>query len=201
MECTTIREASSATLDGEASSAPPGAIAAHLETCADCRGYVDDIRAVRGSLMQSGSWPDATTLVLDAAKRERHGRGPRTLVLRVALVAVAGAQLAIAIPALFQTGHAGHVAHEVAACDIALAVGFIFAAARPLRALGLLPLAAALSLALIVTTAIDVRAGNAAALTEAPHVLALVGAALLWLLVLPDPLHPLPRERPPLTVV
>jgi predicted anti-sigma-YlaC factor YlaD len=201
MECTTIREACSATLDGEASTAPPGAIAAHLESCAACRGYVDDIRAVRGSLAHATPWPDATTLVLHAAKRERHSRGPRTTVLRLGLVVVAIAQLAIGIPALFETGHAGHVAHEVAACDIALAIGFLFAAARPLRALGLLPLAAALSFALIVTTVVDVRSGRTEAVTMAPHMLALAGAALLWLLVLPDPLQPVPPDRSRLTVV
>jgi predicted anti-sigma-YlaC factor YlaD len=201
MDCTTIREACSATLDGEPSDVPPGAIADHLRTCVACRGFVDDIRAVRGTLSAGDPWPDATSLVLSAARRERHQRGPRTTVLRLGLVAVAAAQLGIAIPALLQMNHHGHGthnAHEVAACDIALAVGFLFAAARPLRALGLLPLAGALSLALVVTAVVDLVNGEAVALTEAPHTLALIGTALLWLLVQPGPR---PRSRTPLRVV
>ena len=68
-----------------------------------------------------------------------------------------------------------HVAHEVGAWDLALAVGFVFAAWRPLRAVGLLPFAAALSAGLILTAILDVAHGRAVALTETTHLLELVG--------------------------
>jgi len=107
-------------------------------------------------------------------------------VLRLGLVAVAVAQLGLAVPTLLFGSDEGapiHIAHEVGAWDLALAIAFVFAAWRPLRAVGLLPFAAALSGGLIITAIIDVLNGRAIALTETTHLLELVGTGLLWMLV------------------
>ena len=88
-----------------------------------------------------------------------------------------------------------HVAREVGAWDLALAVGFLFAAARPLRAVGLLPFVAALSAGLVITAVIDMMNGRAVALTETTHLLELVGAVMLWLLVAPRARHKQPELR------
>src|SRR5262245_100694 len=141
MECTKIREACSAALDGEPTAVTPGAIAEHLESCATCRGFVDDAHAVRRAFTDGRpSGRDMTDLVLAAARAERHARGPGTTTLRLGLVAVAAAQLALAVPALLFGSDEGaplHIAHEAGAWSLALAVGFAFAAWRPLRAVGL----------------------------------------------------------------
>jgi predicted anti-sigma-YlaC factor YlaD len=126
--------------------------------------------------------------VLEAARNERHPPDRRTSALRLGLVAVAIMQLGLAVPALIfgtDEGAPIHVAHEVGAWDLALAIGFVFAAWRPLRAIGLLPFAAALSAGLILTAIIDVAHGRAVALTETTHLLELVGTTLLYLLVAP----------------
>ena len=189
MECTRIREACSAALDGEATDVAPGAIADHLRACSACRGFVDDARSLRSAFTAGApSAPDVTDLVLAAARAERHSRGPTTSALRLGLVAVAVAQIALAVPTLLFGSDEGapvHIAHEVGAWDIALAVGFIFAAWRPLRALGLLPFVAALSVGLLGTAVVDVVSGRAVALTETTHILELIGAALLWMLAVP----------------
>jgi predicted anti-sigma-YlaC factor YlaD len=128
-----------------------------------------------------------TELVLAAARAERHKRDTGTTLLRLGLVLVAGAQLALATsPLLFahDEGAPVHIAHEMGAWDVALAVGFLFAAWRPLRALGLLPFVAALTVGLIGTAVIDVVHGRAVAIVETTHLLELVGALLLWLLTL-----------------
>ena len=65
-----------------------------------------------------------------------------------------------------------------------LAVGFLFAAWRPLRAVGLLPFVAALAAGLVGTTIMDVMNRRAVALVETTHLLELVGALLLWLLTI-----------------
>jgi len=78
--------------------------------------------------------------------------------------------------------------------DLALAIGFVFAAWRPLRAVGMLPFAAALSGGLVLTAVIDVVSGRAVMLTETTHLLELVGTALLYLLMAPRRA----RTRPPL---
>jgi predicted anti-sigma-YlaC factor YlaD len=188
MECVKIREACSAALDGEPASIPAGAIAAHLPNCPGCRSFVEDARALRGSFDTPLRADDMTQVILAAASAERHPRDLRTLVLRFGLVAIAAGQLVLAVPALLGSGgdahnHAAHFAHELGAWDVALAVGFVFAAWRPLRAVGLFPFAVALAVGLAATAIADVIHGKATAITEATHVLALVGAGLLWSLV------------------
>jgi predicted anti-sigma-YlaC factor YlaD len=202
MECTKIREACSAALDGEPTAVAPGAIAEHLESCAACRGFVDDAHAMRRAFTNGRpDGPDMTDLVLAAARAERHPRGPGTTALRLGLFAVAAAQLALAVPTLLFGSDEGaplHIAHEVGAWNLALAVGFVFAAWRPLRAVGLLPFAAALSAGLLATAVVDVLDGRAIALTETTHLLELAGTALLWLLAAPRMWR---RARPILRVV
>ena len=85
-----------------------------------------------------------------------------------------------------------HLLHELGAWDIALAVGFLFAAWRPARAWGMLPLVGALVASLMLMTAFDIAEGNAAATAEAAHALELVGLAVLWRLA-----RPAPRTRAP----
>ena len=128
-----------------------------------------------------------TGLVLAAARAERHGRGAGTSALRLGLVMVAVAQLTLAVSPLAFARDEGapvHIAHEMGAWDLALAVGFLFAAWRPLRAVGLLPFVAALAAGLLGTAVVDVIDGRAVALVETTHLLELVGALLLWLLTI-----------------
>jgi len=202
MDCTKIREACSAALDGESTGIEPGAVAMHLESCSACRGFVDDAHAIRRAFTDGRpSGPDVTDLVLAAARAERHAPGPGTSALRLGLVAIAAAQLVLAVPTLLFGDDEGaplHVAHEVGAWNLALAVAFLFAAWRPLRALGLLPFTAALSIGLLGTAVFDVLNGRAIALTETTHLLELAGTALLWLLAAPRIRR---RARPALQVV
>jgi predicted anti-sigma-YlaC factor YlaD len=73
-----------------------------------------------------------------------------------------------------------HLARELGSFDLALAVGFLFTAWRPIRAYGLLPLAAALAAGMALTSAVDVAEGRAAALSESAHQLELLGVVLVW---------------------
>jgi predicted anti-sigma-YlaC factor YlaD len=194
MDCSKAREALSAYLDGEPADAPDAEISAHLNGCQACRDFVEHTRALgeltRTALRDAPAGPDLTSFVLDTARRERHRPDRWTSGLRLGLVAVAIMQLALAVPGLIfgtDEGAPIHIAHEVGAWDLALAIGFVFAAWRPLRAIGLLPFAAALSAGLVLTAVIDVMHGRAVALTETTHLLELVGTALLYLLVAPRP--------------
>ncbi len=200
MECSSAREAISALLDGESATAPGTALSTHLRRCAECRRFLDDARAL-GSLTDSAAPdpPDVADEILRRARAERHPADPWTSTLRLGLVVVALAQFALAVPGLFfgtDEGAPIHIAHEVGAWDLALAVAFVFAAWRPLRAVGLLPFAAALSAGLILTAAVDIVHGRAVALTETTHLLELLGTALLYLLMTPRR-----RARPDLRLV
>jgi predicted anti-sigma-YlaC factor YlaD len=110
---------------------------------------------------------------------------PSRLRLRIALGVVAVLHLALAIPSLFFGDDAGapvHVAHELGSWDMALSVGFLFAAVRPARAWGMVPLVTALVASLLLTSGLDVSEGQAAVWREAAHSLEIAGLALLWLL-------------------
>jgi predicted anti-sigma-YlaC factor YlaD len=188
MECFEIREALSAALDGEPAGVPEGDLVAHLRRCPSCRAFVD--RARRLPFGAPAAPADLTARVIAAARAERHDRDPRTTLLRAGLVAVASLQLILGLPGLVRgphDTHGIHTTHEVGAWGIALAVAFLFAAARPLRAVGLLPFAAALAAGLVATAVFDLVRGHAVVLSETEHVLELVGAFLLWRLTRPGP--------------
>ncbi len=92
--------------------------------------------------------PDLMPRIARAADEETCVRSFLSSPVRVALAGIALAQLALAVPTLLfgtDEGAPVHIAHEVGAWDLALAVGFLFAAWRPLRAVGMLPFVAALS--------------------------------------------------------
>jgi predicted anti-sigma-YlaC factor YlaD len=200
MDCSNAREALSAVLDGEPALTPSADLTAHLRGCPACRRFLDRARTL--DLLTSAAHletPDLSAQVLEAARVQRHRPDPWITSLRLGLVAVAIAQLALAVPTLIYGSDEGapvHIAHEVGAWDLALAVGFLFAAWRPLRAIGMLPFAAVLSAGLILTAIVDVAHGRAIALTETTHLLELIGTALLYLLMAPRT-----RARAPLRVV
>jgi len=194
MECSKVREALSAGLDGEATEtstnpARDAELIAHVSSCAACRHFIEVARDVTTLTRRARpATTDLTAEVLENARAQRHRADPWTTALRIGLVAVALAQLALAVPGLIYGADEGapvHIAHEVGAWDLALAVAFVFAAWRPLRAVGLLPFAAALSAGLIFTAVVDIAHGRAVALTETTHLLELIGAALLYLLMAP----------------
>ncbi|HEV7526590.1 MAG TPA: hypothetical protein VGP92_16600 [Acidimicrobiia bacterium] len=179
-------------LDGEPATAvdtPTEAARAHVRTCAACRAFIEEASALQ-SITSAGraDAPDLTAEVLETARAQRHRLDPLTSALRIGLVLVAVAQFVLAVPGLVYGTDEGapiHIAHEVGAWDLALAVGFVFAAWRPLRAVGLLPFAAALSAGLILTAILDIAHGRAVALTETTHLLELVGTTFLYLLMAP----------------
>jgi predicted anti-sigma-YlaC factor YlaD len=179
MRCQEIREACSALVDGEDPGVPRHEIDAHLRGCQACRAFLD-----RSEMPDFGGRVAAD--VADAHLLRPLLASP----VRVALLAVAVAQLALALRSMLDAGdhHTIHVSREVGACYFALAIGFLFAALRPLRAVGLLPFVAALSAALVVTAAVDISQGHAPAIVELGHLLEVVGTALLWLMVSPRPL-------------
>ena len=103
-------------------------------------------------------------------------------VTRGALALVAVGQLVVTIPPLlFGTDHEApmHVAHELGAFDMALAVGFLVAVLRPSRAQGMRTLVGCAALLLVVTAAIDLLTGRTTPSDELPHLLAVAG----WLLL------------------
>jgi predicted anti-sigma-YlaC factor YlaD len=195
MKCQTARTAISARLDGEELGTDRAALDAHLEQCATCRAFARDAASLHrdARLARAPDVPDLTAPIL-AAIGAHSGRPGHERALRVALVVVALAQLTVAVPALVLGEDAGtpvHVARHIGSFDVALAVGFLFAAWRPSRVAGLLPVVAALVACLVGTSVLDVLDGRTGAVTEFQHIVDVAGLAAVWLLA-----HPLrPRRR------
>jgi predicted anti-sigma-YlaC factor YlaD len=187
MECETAREAISAAMDGEAPGVPAAALAEHLAGCAACRAWREAAHEVtrRARIAPAGASPPRAGEVL-AAVRAR-ARLPRrrwgsVVAARAGLAVVAAGQIAVTIPVLlFGRDHSApaHVAHEVGSFGIALAAGFVVAAWRPGRALGMRPLVGVAAVLLAVTAVADLAGGRTSLGDEAPHLLAIAG----WLLI------------------
>jgi len=90
-----------------------------------------------------------------------------------------------------------HVAHELGAFDMALAVGFLAAALRPSRAQGMRTLVGCAALLLVATAIIDLISGRTTPSDELPHLLAVAGWLLLGRMAA---LAPSSADEPELTL-
>jgi predicted anti-sigma-YlaC factor YlaD len=187
VDCEATREAISAQLDGESAGVGQSLLEAHLGGCAACRAWREHAhevtRRVRLASARPAPSPGSSTLAAVMVPESR-GRWWRSLgFARAGLVAVAVGQLIATVPALLFGSDRGapiHVAHEMGAFDMALAVGFLVAACRPTRAQGMRALVGCAALLLVVTAAIDLLAGRTTPTDELPHLLAVAGWLLLW---------------------
>lgn len=184
--CEQWQDAVSARLDGEDPGFPVGALDAHLATCARCRNFAARIDPLDRLVHTSAhDVPDRSADIIAAVRADRRARPPAIsapdLLPRVALGLVGVLQLVASLPYLWSLTDA-HAARDLAAFQLALAIGFLVAAARPATAIGLLPTAAALVAVLAVVVVGDIAAGRVAAGAEAIHLPEAVGVTLLWLL-------------------
>jgi predicted anti-sigma-YlaC factor YlaD len=203
MRCESARTALSVRLDGEESPLPAEEVDSHLEGCAACREWLTHAqRVTRAVRLQSVRVPDLTARILTAARQSgafppepaRDRWGAVTVRLRWALGLLAALQLLLAVPDLLgAVGHDAHAGREVAAFDVALAVGLLIAACYPEQARVFAPVVATLVACFAVISAMDVVQGVVSPGRVAIHMIAVAQAGLLWLLarsVAPRPATP-----------
>ena len=183
-------------LDGEPAEVDLTELDRHLVECVDCQRWRERAHELtrRVRLQPARPAPRPTAQLMDAV----HGqsgvswwRPDSMTAARIGLVAVALAQLALWLPVLlFGHDHAApvHVAHEMGSFDVAVAMGFLVAARRPGRAVGMLSLVGIAAGLLVVTAVVDLMAGRTSLSDEAPHLLVVAG----WLI-----LHRLATIAPP----
>ena len=193
MHCDTARNAISARLDGEELGADSAELAGHLERCPACRAFARDAQSMHRDvrLARAPEVPDLTAPILASIGADSRQHGVHERALRVTLAIVAAVMIVAAVPALVLGDDAGlpvHAARHIGSFDLALAVGFLFAAWRPSRLPGLLPVVTALVACLVGTFVLDVLDGRTGALTEVQHAVEVVGLAAAWLLA--HPLRP-----------
>jgi predicted anti-sigma-YlaC factor YlaD len=192
MRCAECRAAISARLDGEELAGESAAIDAHLSGCGDCRHYLE--RAARVTRLTrtrvAEENPDLVAAVLATAPpipRRRRSAFP----VRIALGGVGLAQCVLAAGGIALAGahhgsielagaSAAHLSHESSAWNLALAVGFLWAALATARPSGLVPIIGAFVGVLTVLSALDVLRGSVDPARLLTHGLVVAG----WLLLL-----------------
>ena len=172
-------------LDGEDPGAGGGELDRHLAACAECLAWREAAHEVtrRARLAVAQPAPRRTSEVAAAVLAGQRRRRVRAVPLyRIGLVAAAAGQLAITVPCLLlgeDRSAPVHIAHELGSFDAALAAGFLVAAWRPGRALGMRTLVGAAAALLVLTALIDLASGRTSLPDEAPHLLAVAG----WLMI------------------
>jgi predicted anti-sigma-YlaC factor YlaD len=182
MDCDTIRVAISTQIDGEVPWLPADVLETHLAGCPACVDWQRRAHTMTRRVRLGGAFldHDLTPGVLAAVPVARD-RTRLRLARRCLLIALALAQVAIAVPMLL--GHdreAGvHAAHELGSFNLALAIAFAVGAIRPRLSAGLAWPCAIAAGGLVTTAIIDLIGGQAIGADEAQHLVALAGAALL----------------------
>jgi predicted anti-sigma-YlaC factor YlaD len=194
MGCEECREAISAGLDGESSPAEEAAVATHVAGCPECRRFAEQAARVTrlARTRVAEPTPDLTEVVVAAARQS--GRRPRRRIgvdaVRLALGAVGLAQFGLAVSGMVDAGahhgvvelsgaSAAHLANESSAWNLAVAVGFVWAAAGTRRAAGLLPVMTAFVGMLVALSALDAVTGKVEADRLVSHGLVVLGLVLL----------------------
>jgi predicted anti-sigma-YlaC factor YlaD len=197
MDCDTCREAISAPLDNEDPGIDPTLVEAHLAACPACRAHVTQAGRLQGwlRLRPVEPVPDLTPAILAriGPTGPDPGQGAEREV-RIGLAVLAGLVAVLPLPVPLLGDDAGaplHLARELGAFQVALAVGLLLAAWQPRRRAQLLPVVAVLSVCPAVIAALDVAAGHTPPAAEGHHLVQLAGLGLLWLLA-----HPSGRARP-----
>lgn len=196
VDCTQCKEALSARLDSEESVTERGTIDAHLVSCAACRWFADEAARVTRLARTTVATPepDVVEAVLAAAPRSR--RPPLVTVLRVLLGLVGLAQIELAIIGMLAAHNSGqgaqgivlqgasvaHFAHESAAWNLALGVGFLWVARRSSRTSGMVPTLVTFVAVLTVLVVMDAIAGGVDVARLLGHGLVLLGLILVILL-------------------
>jgi predicted anti-sigma-YlaC factor YlaD len=207
MRCEDVRVALSARIDGEDPGVAATSLTAHLDGCGECHSWLDRAEQVtRLARLRSLRVPDLTEAIMQAvaadrldaararayageqdavraARRRAVERDGRRQILRLAVGAVAVAQLLVVLAELLPGLSVGiplHARHELATFDAALAVGFLLAAWRPALARAYLPAAYVLAAGLALTAGVDLAHGVTTITEESGHLIAVVQAALLW---------------------
>lgn len=195
--CDTVCEAISALADSEDPGIDGAALERHLAGCSSCRAFRDavlgDERGLRAPITVAPAMPDLSSPVTKTAAAA--DRASSSLLVRGALAVVAAEIVVFALPDLVAGDASGSDAHgsrHLGAFAIAYAVALLVVVVRPARARTILPVAAVLAGALLITAVIDLANGNVPLAGEALHLPELVSVALLWLIA-----NPRRRRDPP----
>lgn len=188
--CERWREAISALSDGEQGGLDPRLVEAHVARCPGCAAFRADVDRLGGiaPVRSDAGVPDLGRRVARrAAADDRRSRSP---LLRFVLAAVAVEVIVLSLPELVlgeDPSTAGHASRHLGAFSVAYAVALLMVVRRPARARTILPVAAVLGGALLITAVVDVAEGRIPLVEETLHLPELLSVLLVWRLAVPAP--------------
>lgn len=185
----------SARMDGEAGSTEVDRLDLHLDSCVTCQAWEARVHDLRRTVAMRQALPpvDLADQVTTRLSVPQMGVGQW---VRYALGVVAASLVVLNVPLLAGLADGDHQSRHLGTFGVALGIGLLWAAWQPERAIGLVPLATALSVTTLAAALIDLGSGRTAAVAEASHALELVGLGLL-LALSGGPQRFLHRRRPP----
>lgn len=166
----------------------------HLITCPACQAFADAAARVTRLARTTVATrePDVVAAVLAAAPRSRRPQLIAAARVLLGLVGLAQAELALVdMIGAHNSGHGGvvlegasvaHFAHESAAWNLALGVGFLWVAYRSSRPSGMVPTLATFVMVLTVLVVMDAMAGGVDAPRLLGHGLVVLGLVLVVVL-------------------
>ncbi len=196
VDCTQCKDALSARLDGEESPVEGAAIDAHLAGCAACHRFAEHAARVTrlARTAVATQEPDIAEALLAAVPRSRRPRLVTALRVLLGLVGLAQAEMAVigmlgahsselgTQGVVLQGASLTHFAHESAAWNLALGVGFLWVAWRSSRSAGMVPTLATFVVVLTVLVVMDGMAGGVDLARLLAHGLVVVGLILMIVL-------------------
>ena len=203
MECERWREALSAQLDGEDPGVDLRLLDAHLQGCGGCRDFAAAAADAhrRQRVAPAPAVPDLSGHVVKrAALADRAGTWG---VVRALLAVVAVEIIVFSLPALVlgdESATSTHAARHLGAFTAAYGVGLLVVVVRPARARAMLPVAAVLAGALVITGVVDLADGRVPLTGEAQHLPEVLSVVLVWMLAVPAPRRSTSRAPAPPTM-
>lgn len=189
MSCEPWQAAISAIFDGEDPGVEPRMLEAHLSHCPACRSFRAGLDGMAPPPL--GTAPVTPDLTSRTVRLNRLADRAGSLgIARVLLAVVAVEVLAFSLRDLVMGNDSDaftHATRHLGAFSFAYGVGLLVVVFRPARARTMLPVAAVLAGALLISAVIDLAGGSIPLVGEATHLPELISVLLIWLLAVPSP--------------
>jgi len=185
MTCEHSRELISARIDDEHSPADTTELDTHVGACASCTAYQNEAFALRRALRMRAVEPLSSSA--------RAGSEPTVDVvgylktvsaMRWVLFVIGGTLVILNLVSIVSpdAGASAHLTRHNGIFGTALGIGMLAVAAKPHRAMGLLPLTSTIAVLMAVAAGADLVSGQVNLLSEAVHVVEFAGLICLWVI-------------------
>ena len=198
VECARWTEALSAIADGEDPGIDRRLVDAHVRSCPSCRAFRETLEAAHPDVATEITAPTVALRDRIVAGHAAADRASRPPWLRWALVILAVQIIVLSAEALLlgnEVDTSPHGARHLGAFSTAYAVGLLLVAIRPSRARTMVPVAAVLFAANVISTFVDVLDGQVTLTSEIAHIPELLSLPALLLCADPTRLMTSPLHR------